>query len=60
MMRDLFRAGLDREKAAIDPSFEKFFWSDTARGPSWVEGRLATFRKGLEKLYEEARSDLGA
>lgn len=60
IMRDLVRSGLAKEKASVDPSFEKFFWSDTARGPSWVEGRRMTFRKGLERLYEEARTDVGA
>ena len=60
MMRDLVSAGSGKQDASTDKSFDKFFWSDTARGPSWVEGRRATFRKGLEKLYEEARSDFGA
>ena len=60
MMRDLVSAGKAKEEAASDPSFEKFFWSDTTRGPSWIAGRKVTFQKGLEKLYEEARNDVGA
>jgi glyoxylase-like metal-dependent hydrolase (beta-lactamase superfamily II) len=59
IMRDLVRAGLGKAEAAADPKLEKFFWSDTSRGPSWIEGRRVTFRKGLEKLYEEARADVG-
>ena len=60
IMRGLVRAGRGQTEAAADPKFEKFFWSDTTRGPSWVEGRRVTFRKGLEKLYEEAHVDVGA
>lgn len=59
MMRDFVRGGKEKEEAAADPSFEKYFWSDTSRGPSWIEGRRRTFRAGLEKLYEEARADVG-
>jgi glyoxylase-like metal-dependent hydrolase (beta-lactamase superfamily II) len=60
IMRDLVRTGRGQTEAAADAKFEKFFWSDTTRGPSWVEGRRVTFRKGLERLYEEARVDIGA
>jgi cyclase len=60
IMRGLVRAGRGKEEAAADAKFEKFFWSDTSRGPSWIEGRRVTFRKGLEKLYDEARGDVGA
>jgi len=60
IMRDHVNAGQAKEAAAAHPSFEKFFWSDTTRGPSWIEARRVTFRKGLEKLYDEARNDLGA
>ena len=60
IMRDLVRGGRKKTEAAADPKFEKYFWSDTSRGPSWIEGRRVTFRKGLEKLYEEARADVGA
>jgi cyclase len=60
IMRDLVREGRGKTEAAADPRFEKFFWSDTSRGPSWIEGRRVTFRKGLEKLYEEASADIGA
>lgn len=59
MMRALVSAGAAKEAAAADPSFEKYFWSDTTRGPSWIEARRVTFRKGLEKLYDEVCSDLG-
>ena len=59
-MRDLVRTGLGKSEAAADPKFEKFFWSDTSRGPSWIEGRRVTFRRGLERLYDEARADIGA
>jgi len=60
IMRAFVRAGRGKEEAAADAKFEKFFWSDTSRGPSWIEGRRVTFRKGLEKLYDEARGDVGA
>jgi cyclase len=60
IMRELVRAGREKAEAAADEKFQKYFWSDTSRGPSWVEGRRVTFRKGLEKLYEEARRDVGA
>lgn len=56
-MRDLVAAGRAKEDAAADSSFEKYFWSDTTRGPSWIEARRVTFRKGLEKLYDEVCSD---
>jgi glyoxylase-like metal-dependent hydrolase (beta-lactamase superfamily II) len=59
IMRDFVRTGRQKTEAAADPKFEKYFWSDTSRGPSWIEGRRVTFRKGLEKLYEEARADVG-
>jgi hypothetical protein len=59
IMRDLVRTGRQKTEAAADAKFEKYFWSDTSRGPSWIEGRRVTFRKGLEKLYEEARADAG-
>ena len=59
LMRDLVRSGRGKTEAGADPVFERFFWSDTARGPSWVEARRVTFRQGLEKLYEEASVDVG-
>lgn len=59
MMRSLVAAGTAKEAAAADSSFEKYFWSDTTRGPSWIEARHVTFRKGLEKLYDEVCNDLG-
>jgi glyoxylase-like metal-dependent hydrolase (beta-lactamase superfamily II) len=60
IMHDLIRAGQGKGEAAADPKFEKFFWADTTRGQSWIEGRRSTFRKGLEKLYDDARTDVGA
>ena len=59
LMRDCVRAGQGKEESAAAPRFEKFFWADTTRGPSWVEARRWTFRKGLEKLYEEASAEAG-
>jgi cyclase len=58
MMRELVTAGKAKEEAAEDSFFEKYFWSDTTRGPSWIEARRVTFRQGLEKLYDEACNDL--
>ena len=55
MMEGLVKKGMDREAAASDESFEKFFWSDTGRGESWVAHRRRTFRRGLENLYAEVR-----
>jgi glyoxylase-like metal-dependent hydrolase (beta-lactamase superfamily II) len=60
IMRDLVRAGLDKAEAVADAKFERFFWSDTSRGPSWIEGRRVTFRRGLERLYDEACEDVAA
>lgn len=58
MMQALVTAGKEKEAAAADSSFEKYFWSDTTRGPSWIEARRVTFQKGLEKLYDEVCNDL--
>lgn len=60
IMRDLIKAGQGKVEAAKNSKFEKFFWADTTRGPSWIEGRRTTFQKGLEKLYDEARADVAA
>lgn len=59
IMHDVIRAGTEKTAAAADPRFEKFFWADTTRGPSWIEARRTTFRKGLEKLYDDALAELG-
>ena len=55
IMERLVRADMGNEKAAADPAFEKFFWADTSRGTHWVEHRRFTFRKGLERLYDEIK-----
>ena len=55
MMEGLVKKGTEKEAAAADASFEKFFWSDTGRGESWVAHRRRTFRRGLENLYAEVR-----
>ena len=47
-----------REEAAADPSFERFFWTDTTRGDYWIQQRKDTFRSGLERVYDEARRSL--
>lgn len=56
-IRGCVRAGKGKEETAADQQFEKFFWADTTRGPSWVNARRWTFQKGLEKLYDEARAE---
>jgi cyclase len=60
IMRNAVREGLDTQAAVADPRFDPHFWADTSRGPSWVASRKATFRKGLERVYEEARRDVAA
>ena len=55
MMEGLVKKGTEKEAAAADASFEKFFWSDTGRGESWIAHRRRTFRRGLENLYAEVR-----
>ena len=46
---------MTQEEASTDDSFEKFFWSDTERGESWIAHRRRTFRQGLENLYAEVK-----
>ena len=58
MMEDMARAGRSRGEAAADPSFERFFWTDTTRGDYWIQQRKDTFRSGLERVYDEARRSL--
>lgn len=60
IMHDAIRAGREKTAAAADPRFDRFFWADTTRGPSWIEARKTTFRKGLEKLYDDALIETGA
>ncbi|MBT3349792.1 MAG: MBL fold metallo-hydrolase [Nitrospinaceae bacterium] len=55
LMKDLLDKGRDKETATADTVFEKFFWSDTSRGESWIEHRRRTFQKGLENLYTEVK-----
>ena len=52
-MSKLVEAGLGRDEAAADKSFEKFYWADTNSGAYWAKQREETFRKGLEKLYDD-------
>ncbi len=58
-MRKCVRAGRAQSEAVKDPSFERFFWTDTSKGAYWAEQRKETFRKGLEKLYEEVKREGG-
>lgn len=55
IMESLLEKGYGKEKATTDAAFEKFFWSDTSRGESWIEHRRKTFRRGLENLYAEVK-----
>ncbi len=55
MMEGLVEKGMTQEEASTDDSFEKFFWSDTGRGESWIAHRRRTFRRGLENLYAEVK-----
>ena len=55
MMEGLVDKGTTQEEASTDESFEKFFWSDTGRGESWIAHRRRTFRRGLENLYAEVK-----
>lgn len=57
LMENLVKKGWDKEAATVDAAFEKFFWSDTSRGESWIEHRRKTFRQGLENLYAEVKGD---
>ena len=55
IMEGLVEKGMTQEDASTDDSFEKFFWSDTGRGESWIAHRRRTFRRGLENLYAEVK-----
>lgn len=55
MMEQLAEKDMTQEEASTHDSFEKFFWSDTGRGESWIAHRRRTFRRGLENLYAEVK-----
>lgn len=52
-MEDIVRTGRTQEEAVEDTAFDPFFWADPSRGNHWAEHRKYTFRRGLERLYEE-------
>jgi len=55
IMGRLIRSGISKPEAVQNDSFEKFFFADTSRGNYWLQQRRATFREGLERLYEEVK-----
>lgn len=57
IMENMLEKGRGKNEATTDAAFEKFFWSDTSRGESWIEHRRKTFRRGLENLYAEVRGE---
>jgi len=54
-MEGMVRGGARMEEAAEDASFDEFFWADTSRGSHWVEHRKYTYRRGLERIYDEVK-----
>ena len=56
IMERLVGAEVGAEKAAADAAFEKYFWADTSRGTHWLEHRRFTFRRGVERLYDEVKT----
>ena len=59
-MAGLVRSGRSREEAAAEESMEKFFWLEEPAGEYWLAQRKATFRQGLERLYDEVKRELAA
>jgi cyclase len=57
-MEKLVRAGQTKGEAVASDSFEKLFWADTSRGTYWVQQRKDTFRRGLERVYDEIRAEI--
>lgn len=53
VMSRLVQSGGLKAEAVQDAAFEKFFFGDTSRGTYWLQQRKATFREGLERLYDE-------
>ncbi len=54
-MEGFVRDGARMEEAVADSSFDEFFWADTSRGSHWAEHRKYTFRRGLERIYDEVK-----
>jgi cyclase len=57
-MEKLVRAGQTKGEAVASDSFEKLFWADTSRGTYWVQQRKDTFRRGLERVYDEIKDEI--
>lgn len=57
-MEKLVRAGQTKGEAVTSDSFEKLFWADTSRGAYWVQQRKDTFRRGLERVYDEIKDEI--
>ncbi len=58
-MRRLVQEGRSKREAVVDPSFAKFFHGDSSRGAYWLQQRKDTFREGLERVFEEAKKEVG-
>jgi len=58
-MEKMVRAGRPRAEAVASDSFGKLFWADTSRGAYWFQQRKDSFRKGLERVYDEVKGELG-
>jgi len=55
IMTRLLQSGASKQEAVKNDSFEKFFFADASRGNYWLQQRKATFREGLERLYDEVK-----
>ena len=55
IMKQLIQSGRSKTEAVQNDSFEKFFFADASRGNYWLQQRKATFREGLERLYDEVK-----
>ena len=54
-MTRLVKNGLEKHEAVADRSFDRFYQADINSGSYWAKQREETFKKGLEKLYNDIR-----
>jgi len=58
-MEKLVHEGRTKDEAVASDSFEKLFWADSSRGSYWVQQRRDTFRRGLQRIYDEVKEEMG-
>jgi len=59
-MENMVRVGRTKAEAVASDSFGKLFWADTSRGAYWLQQRKDSFRKGLERVYDEVKREIGS